>query len=77
MAFPALKLPKLKLPSSTKVSDRWPAEVSQQTRRITGVTPKVVRNYAEAPAKFIPRSRGLLKSLGGGKGGGKKEAIGI
>lgn len=74
---PKLKLPKLKLPSSTQVSDRWPAEVSQQTRRITGVTPRVVRSYQEAPARFIPRSRGLLKSLGGGKSGGSKEKVGL
>lgn len=75
--FPKLKLPKLKSPSSTQVSDRWPAEVAQQQRRITGVTPRVVRSYQEAPAKFIPRSRGLLKSLGGGKSGGSKEKVSV
>lgn len=70
----SLKFPKPHKPPASKVSDRWPAQIMQQNRRITGVTPRVVRSYQEAPAKFIPRSRGLLARMAG-KGAGKKEAI--
>ncbi len=48
--------------------------MATMNRRISGVTPKVTRAYAEAPAKFIPRSRGLLARMAG-KGAGKKEAV--
>jgi len=68
----SLKFTKPPKPPASKVSDRWPAEVAQQNRRITGVTPRVVRAFQESPAKFIPRSRGLLGRMAG-KGAGKKE----
>lgn len=61
-------------PRSTKVASHWPSLISQQNRRITGVTPRVTRAYSAAPAKFIPRSKGLLSRMAG-KGAGKKEAV--
>ncbi len=70
------KAPTLHKLAASKVADSWKSEVAQQNRRIGGVTPKVLRSYAEAPAKYIPRSRGLLARMAG-KGAGTKEAVHI
>lgn len=45
-----------------RVTDRYLAEVKQQTPRLTGVTPGLLRSFSESPAKFLPRAKGL--SLG-------------
>ena len=52
-AMGGTKIKKFKVP---KVSDRFPAEVSQENRRLTGVTPKLVKGYQESPARFLPRA---------------------
>ncbi len=55
------KVPALKIPH---VSDRWPTEVKQESRRLTGVTPKVVGAYQESPARFLKRSGSLRVQAG-------------
>lgn len=55
----------LSLSKPKKVRDGFPAEVSQENRRITGVTPRRLKAFAETPAKWIPKAS--LKSLMGGK----------
>ena len=56
MAFqtPTFKPPKLQL-----MANHAPTEVAQQTRRITGVTPKIIGQYGSSPARYIKRSREL------------------
>ncbi len=45
--------------SSTKVPDHYGTLVSQESRRLTGVTPKLTRAYTESPARFLPKANGL------------------
>lgn len=61
----------LKPPKST-VHSNWKGQIVQQERRVTGVTPKGLRSFQEAPAKFIPRATGMLKRLATGKVSPKK-----
>lgn len=63
---------RLKFPAPKSTPSHFGSEVSQQTRRITGVTPKILHGFQETPAKWIPKSRAFLKSLAGGKKMGKK-----
>jgi len=50
------KFPKIKTP---KISGRFRTEVSQENRRLTGVTPRLIKAYQESPARFLPRSKSL------------------
>ena len=52
----AMKIPADGIP---KVHDRWPTEIRQESRRVTGVTPKLLGAYQESPARFIPRTKSL------------------
>ena len=54
MKVPSFKPAKLQL-----MANRAPTEVAQQTRRVTGVTPKIIGSYVESPARYIKRSREL------------------
>lgn len=63
MKFPSIKATAAKV-KSAKVSDRWPTEVRQQTRRVTGVTPKLLGAYQESPARFIKRTSSLRVAAG-------------
>lgn len=68
-SFPAIKTPKaiaaIKFPKPVKPSTRDPfmTTVSQDTRRIGGVTPKLVESYQERPPRFIKRTS-ALRTLG-------------
>ena len=46
------------------VRDRFGTEISQETRRLLGVTPKLLEAYSESPAKFLPKGRGLKQMMG-------------
>jgi hypothetical protein len=46
------KVPQIKV---AKVADRFPSEIKQEQRRITGVTPKTVKGYQESPARWLPK----------------------
>lgn len=39
-------------------------EVAQQNRRISGVSPALVRGYQNRPARFVPKTKFNLASLG-------------
>ncbi len=57
--------------ASPHISDRWPTEVRQESRRITGVTPKLLGAYQESPARFIKRTSSLRVQAGQKKVAGK------
>lgn len=40
------------------VADHYPAEVTQENRRLTGNTPRKLKAFAESPARFLPRASG-------------------
>lgn len=59
-----LKMPRLG--RTPKVSDLYPKLVSQETRRLTSVTPRVVRSFQSSPARFLPRAKALtIKTMAG------------
>lgn len=51
------------------VPDHFPSEVTQENRRLTGVTPRLLKSFPESPARYLPRAKGLrgLKSFAGGR----------
>lgn len=51
-------------PASPRVKDRFGTEVSQENRRLGGVTPRLLGSYPESPARLLPRSH-ALRSLAG------------
>lgn len=56
------KVPTLQLPKAhtlRMMANRAPTEVAQQTRRLTGVTPKIIGSYGSSPARYLKRSREL------------------
>lgn len=55
------------IPHPKKVSSHFPAEVKQETRRLTGVTPGLLHNYQESPARFLPKIKGGIHGLAGAK----------
>ena len=57
MKVPTLKLPKPHLQGL--MQNRAPTEVAQETRRITGVTPKLIGSFGGSPARYLKRSREL------------------
>lgn len=72
-----VKIPAAKAVQPVKVSpvkENWAGEVKQETRRLTGVTPKLTKAYQESPARWLPRAKsgpklrksGALNALAGG-----------
>lgn len=61
-----VKVPTMKAPTTKAdhISDRWPTEIRQEGRRLTGVTPKVVGAYQESPARYLKRSSSLRVQAG-------------
>lgn len=59
------KIPKV--PKAKPVASNWKGQITQQNRRVSGVTPKGLRQFTEQPARWIPRASGLLKHLATGK----------
>ena len=51
--------PKLPKPHIQLMPNRAPTEVAQETRRVTGVTPKIIGSYGASPARYLKRSREL------------------
>ncbi len=58
------KAPKVKVPK-----DLFPSEVNIENRRITGVTPRLTKQYSN-PARLLPKAKVMngLKSAGSMKG---------
>lgn len=54
-------------PRPPKVVDKFPREVSADTRRISGVTPGLTKAFAESPWRYLNRARGLQGLAGFGK----------
>lgn len=52
-----MKLQQLANFKSKKVPDRFGTEVSQEGRRLTGVTPRLLKSYPESPARLLPRAK--------------------
>jgi hypothetical protein len=49
-----------------RVSDLYPKLVSQETRRLTSVTPRLLKSFQESPARFLPRAKALtIKAMAG------------
>lgn len=66
----SIKTYKLKIPNPPKVkvmANRFPTTVNQETRRLTGVTPKLLQAYSNSPARFLKRSSSLRVSAGAHK----------
>ena len=61
--------------ASLKISDKWPTEIRQQNRRITGATPKLLGAYQESPARFIKRTSSLRVQAGARKASGGKAGL--
>jgi hypothetical protein len=55
-------VPRVKVP---KVQDSFSTEVHQETRRLTGATPRLLSAYQEKPARFLPKV--TLQSMAGRK----------
>ena len=51
-----IKPPKI---AKAKVSDHYPTEISQEQRRLTGVTRSLLHGYQESPARFLPKTKAL------------------
>lgn len=47
-------------PKLPKTRDGFMSEVGMQTTRLTGATAKLLKNYAEAPARYFKRGGGFL-----------------
>lgn len=72
----AVKTYKLKIPKAPTVktmANRFPTTVNQETRRLGGVTPKLLESYGNTPARFLKRTSSLRVSAGAHKAspGGK------
>lgn len=59
----AALVPKVKVPKPSGFEDT----VAMQSRRLTGATPRLLRSYGEAPARYFKRGGGFLKLASGAK----------
>ena len=64
MKIPTAKVKNVTAPAAPRNDDRFSSLVRNQTRRVTGVTPKVVGSYAMNPARLIPKSKAFSNLAG-------------
>jgi len=65
MKIPTIKLKGITAPASpTKMQDHWGSTISQENRRVTGVTPRAIGLYPTNPARLLPKSK-AFKNLAG------------